>query len=74
MKLSQSLEGKTIRLTDSEGNLYEGHVSDYIFADDNEPEVEAIILDRPVREFDNHKYEWPVEFTAPEIKSVEIIK
>lgn len=67
-------EGKTVRLTDTDGEIYEGYVTDYVFADDNEPvEVDAIILDYPVRESDGYKYENPVEFTEPEIHSIEVI-
>lgn len=66
-------EGKNIKLTDIDGEIYEGYAADYIFADDNEPEVEAIVLDYPVRKSDGYKYENPVEFTAPEIKSIDIL-
>ena len=67
-------EGKTVRLTDTDGEIYEGYAADYVFADDNEPvEVDAIILDYPVRESDGYKYETPVEFTEPEIHSIEMI-
>lgn len=66
-------EGKNVRLTDVEGKVFEGYAADYIFAEDNEPEeIEAIILDYPVRD-DGFKYKNPVEFTAPEIESIEII-
>lgn len=69
----QSFEGKNVRLTDIDGKVFEGYAADYIFAEDNEPEeVEAIVLDYPIRD-DGFKYENPVEFTAPEIKSIEII-
>lgn len=69
----RSFEGKNVRLTDIDGKVFEGYAADYIFAEDNEPEeVEAIVLDYPIRD-DGFKYENPVEFTAPEIKSIEII-
>lgn len=72
-KLNQSLEGKKIRLVDMEGDVFEGEVGDYIYPDDNEPEgIEGIILDYPVRN-DGYKYSNPVQFNAPEIKSIEII-
>lgn len=68
-------EGKTVRLTDMDGEIYEGYAADYVFADDNEPvEVEAIILDYPVRKSDGYKYENPVEFTRPEIRFIEVIQ
>lgn len=70
----RSLEGKTVRLTDNEDKEYEGYVGDYVFAEDNTPEeVEAIILDDLVRKSDEYRFENPVEFTAPEIKSIEVI-
>lgn len=66
-------DGKTVKLTDIDGEVFTGYVGDYIYADDNEPEVEGIVLDYPVRG-DGYKYENPVEFDAPEIKSIEIIE
>lgn len=67
-------EGKNVRLTDIDGEIYEGYASDYIFADNNEPvEVEAIILDYPVRKSDRYTYENPVEFTSEEILYIEEI-
>jgi len=67
-------EGKNVRLTDIDGEIYEGYASDYIFADNNEPvEVEAIILDYPVRKSDGYTYENPVEFTSEEILYIEEI-
>ncbi len=69
------LEGKNIRLTDVDEEVFEGYVGDYVFAEDNVPkEVEAIVLDYPVRKSDGYKYKYPVEFTAPEIKLVEVIE
>lgn len=67
-------EGKNVKLTDIDGKIYTGYVADYIFAEDNVPkEMEAVILDYPIRKSDGYKYRNPVEFTAPEIKSIEII-
>lgn len=68
-------EGETVRLTDTEGEIYEGYATAYICADDNEPvEVDAIILDYPVRKSDGYRYENPIEFTAPEIESIEVLE
>lgn len=73
IKIEQSLEGKKVRIVDIDGEIFEGIVGDYIYPEDNEPkEVEAIVLDYPIRD-DGFKYENPVEFTAPEIKSIELI-
>ena len=70
----RSFEGKKVRLIDIDGDVFEGYASDYIFPEDNFPEeVEAIILDYPVKN-GSYKFEYPVEFTAPEIKSIEVIE
>ena len=46
MKLNQSLEGKNVKITCIDGEVFTGIVSDYIFPDDNEPEgVAAIDID-----------------------------
>ena len=65
-------EGKTIKLIDIDGDVFTGYVTDYIYADDNEPEVEGIIIKKPVRS-DGYNYTHDVEFDAPEIKSIEIL-
>lgn len=68
------LEGKRVRLIDSESEEFEGIVGDYIFPEDNEPEgIEGIILDYPVRG-DGYQYDSPVLFNAPDIKSIEIVE
>lgn len=68
----QSFEGKNVRLTDNEGEIFEGYVADYIFAEDNVPEkIEALVLDYPVRKSDRYRYENPVEFKVTEIKTIE---
>ena len=41
--LSQSLEGKRVKIICTDGEEFEGIVSDYIFPDDNEPEGIAAI-------------------------------
>ncbi|MFR5683872.1 MAG: hypothetical protein ACLUD1_07470 [Clostridia bacterium] len=70
----RNYEGKNVKLIDNDGEIFEGYVSDYIFAEDNVPEeVEAIVLDYPIRISDSYKYKNPVEFTALEIKSIKII-
>lgn len=66
-------EGKNVKLEDVDSEVYTGYAADYIFAEGNAPrEVEAIVSDYPIRKFDGYKYRNPVEFTAPEIKSIEI--
>lgn len=67
-------EGKNVRLTDTDGEIFEGYVTDYIFAKDNVPkEAESIVLDYPIRKSDGYKYQNLVEFTASEIKSIEVM-
>ena len=74
MELSEELEGKRVRLVSNEtGHVYEGVVGDYVDPYYNEPEgIAAVILDYPVRD-DGYQYANPVQFNAPEIKSIEII-
>ncbi len=60
-------------MIDSENEEFEGVIWNYVFPEDNEPEgVEGIIVDYPIRG-DGYKYEYPVLFNAPDIKSIEII-
>lgn len=71
----RNYEGKNVKLVDNDGEIFEGYVSDYIFAEDNVPEeIEALVLDYPIRGSDSYKYKNPVEFTAKEIKSIEVIE
>lgn len=70
MKISQSLEGKRVKITCTDGEVFEGTVTDYIYPDDNEPEgIAAIDIEdcpqRPGRE---------VGFNETEIASVEVLK
>lgn len=69
MMLSQMLEGKRIKLTDTENEIFEGFVSDYIYPDDNEPEgIAGICLeDCPQR-----PGQW-IGFNETDIKSIEIV-
>ena len=71
MKLTD-YEFKKVKLTNIEGQTFVGEVGDYIYPEDNEPEVEGIILECPVRN-DGYKYEYPVRFNEPEIVSIETI-
>lgn len=65
MKLRKYV-GKNVKIIDVDGEEYVGKIGDYIWPDDNEPEVEAVILDNP-------EYANPVQFNATDIKSIEII-
>ena len=37
-------EGKKVKITDTRKRIWEGKVTDYIYPEDNEPEVESIII------------------------------
>lgn len=74
MRNLREYEGKNVRLTCTDNEVFEGYASDYIFAEDNAPEeVEAIILDHPIRKSDGYQLPNLVEFTALEIKFIEVI-
>lgn len=65
--------GEKVRILNTDKEVFEGDVSDYIYPEDNEPEeIESIILDHLVRE-DGHKFLNSVEFTASEIESIKIM-
>lgn len=70
MKLSQSLEGKNVKITCIDGEVFTGIVSDYIFPEDNEPEGIAAI------DIDNYpqKSGESVSFNENEIDNIEVIK
>lgn len=70
MKINQSLEGKKVKITDIDGEIFEGIVGDYIYPEDNEPEgIAAIdIYDCPQR-----PGQW-IGFNETDIESVEIIE
>lgn len=67
--LSQSLEGKRVKIICTDDEEFEGVVSDYIFPDDNEPEgVAAIDIENcPQRPG------MCIGFNEDEIKSIEVL-
>ena len=66
----KELVGRKIRITDIDEIEYEGVVDEYIDAEDNVPEeIEAIILINLKNIFGN-----PIEFTAPEIKNIDVME
>lgn len=69
IKLSQALEGKNVRITDKKNRIWEGKVTDYIYPENNDPEVESIIIKCEVGQFPGKS----VEFTAKEIIYIEAI-
>ena len=68
----KTLVDKMVKITDIDGNIYTGKVFEYVFPEDNEPEVKSIVLDSPVRNgFKLNNY--LMEFKATEIQSIEVI-
>ncbi|MCI8993388.1 MAG: hypothetical protein HFG80_11820 [Eubacterium sp.] len=67
MKINQKLEGKKVRLIDTDEEVFEAKVTDYIYPEDNEPEgiASIIIWDKLKRR--------SVEFLETDIKSIEIL-
>lgn len=66
MKLNPELEGRTVRIVDVDGQIFEGVVGDYIFPEDNDPEgVPGIVLENcPQRPGEL------IGFNEPEVQSV----
>lgn len=62
-------EGKEVKITDAENRIWKGKVTDYIYPEDNEPEIESIIIKCEVGSFPGKS----IEFTKLEIKSIEVI-
>lgn len=67
MTLGQHLEGKRVRLTDIDGKVFTGKVTDYVYPEDNEPEdIDCIIIR-------DDKTKRSIGFNNPEIKSIDIL-
>ena len=68
MKITKDLEGKRVKITDIDNEIFEGIVSDYIYPEDNEPEGVAgiCIEDCPQRPGD-----W-IGFNEHDIKEIKI--
>ncbi len=64
----RKFEGKKVRITDTEGETFEGFATDYVFPEDNEPEgEEGITLEKcPQRPY-------LLGFNESDIKSIEVI-
>ncbi len=60
-------ESRKVRIVNTNGDEFFGEVGDYIWPDDNDVDVEAIILDNP--DFPN-----PLQFDATDIKFIEVIE
>ncbi|NLL91206.1 MAG: hypothetical protein GX222_02155 [Ruminococcaceae bacterium] len=63
----QEYEGKQVVIKTIDDEIFRGVVGDYMFAEDNNPPKESIIID--AIGFSN-----PIEIFADEIKSIEIVK
>ena len=63
-------EGKKVKITDTRKRIWEGKVTDYIYPEDNEPEVESIIIRCEAGKLPGKS----IEFTALEIESIEVIE
>lgn len=48
MKITKDLEGKRVKITDIDNEIFEGIVSDYIYPEDNEPEGVAEFVSKIV--------------------------
>ena len=71
----KELVGRKIRITDIDEIEYEGVVDEYIDAEDTVPEeIEAIILINLKKIDDSDVFGNPIEFTAPEIKNIDVME
>lgn len=70
MKISQRLEGKRVRITCTDGEVFEGTVTDYIYPEDNEPEGVAAIDIENCPQLHGRE----VGFNENEIASVEVLE
>lgn len=67
MKNLLKYEGENVRIITPDNKIFKGHVTDYVYPEDNEPEgIESIII-----KTNDNRY---VEFPEHDIKSIEIIK
>lgn len=65
MKLRE-FEGKFVKITLKDGTKHEGRVTDFIFAEDNNPQKNSIIVD----ESNNNGRQF-IEFYEDDIETVE---
>ncbi len=64
MKLKEYYN-KKVNITDISGILWEGIVTDYIFPEDNEPQIESIVLRTKNNDL--------IEFFEKEIQKIDLI-
>lgn len=63
----RNYQGKQIALTTIKGKSYRGKGLEFIFAEDNNPPKNSLII-RAVG------YEYPIEIYEDEVESIEIVK
>lgn len=70
MNLYQGLEGKRVKIICTDGEVFEGLVSDYIYPDDNVPEgVAAVDIEDCPQRPDQH-----IGFNEYEIQEITVIE
>lgn len=62
-------EGKRVRITSTNGNMFEGTVGDYCYPEDDENNLEMIVVDVIKGKYVGQ----PVGFYDKDIKSIEVI-
>lgn len=68
IKLSQALEGERVRILNKKGETFEGAVTDYIYPEDNDPEIGCICI----RDCPQRPGQW-IGFNEDNILSIEIV-
>lgn len=66
----QKYEGKKVRITDIDEQVFEGVVSDYMYPDDDDSGLESIIIDCTKGPLSGK----PVEFWERDIKTIQVIQ
>ena len=62
-------EGKRVKIVSVNNRMFEGRIADYIYAEDNNPEIESIVMDCEKGPLSG----MAVEFREEDIKVIEII-
>lgn len=60
-------EGKNVIVQTDKKKIYRGKARDFVFAEDNNPQKNSLIIDAV-------GYEFPIEIYEDEIQSIEIMK
>lgn len=67
----QKYDGENVRIVCVDGQVFEGFISDYVYADDNFNDKEGIIME-PFKSCKGY-YGMFIEFNPDEIETIEII-